>query len=278
SFFADIYHGVEDAISAAGYRAVVTASDYSAEKEQSILSDFRDKGVEGVVMAPVYVGRTKGADEMLQELIADGFPVTFVDVTLPGYDVDFVTSDNKHGGYLAARHLLQLGHRRIGFVVGVDCSSVRGRIEGYQKALAEAEIEYDDLLIKRSYIGFTGEDSGCRNARELLHMSDPPTAIMTSSDCQALGVYRMCYEMGVDIPDGISVVGYNDLPYTNSLVPPLTTVRQPKYEMGKTAGELLLRRIRGEADGPEKVVLENEFVERSSCGAQVVGAADYTEE
>jgi DNA-binding LacI/PurR family transcriptional regulator len=264
-FFADIYHGIEDTLSSAGYRAMVTTSDYSAEKEGAVLSEFHEKGIEGIIMTPVAVNRTKSTDKALGELLDEGVPVVFVDVNVPGFDVDVVTSDNLRGGYMAARHLLDMGHRRIGFIVDIDCSSVRDRIQGYREAIEEEGIPYDDMLVKHSYIGFRNEESGYRNAKELLHSAKPPTAIMASTDSIALGIYKACHEQGLDVPDDISVLGYDDLPYSRSLIPPLSTIHQPKYEMGEKAAELLLERMRGERDEARKEILESELIERSSC-------------
>jgi DNA-binding LacI/PurR family transcriptional regulator len=264
-FFADIYHGVEETLSSAGYRAMVTTSNYSADKEGAVLSEFHEKGIEGIIMTPVAVDRTEKTNQPLARLIEEGVPVVFVDVTIPGFDVDVVTSDNLRGGYMAARHLLDMGHRRIGFIVDIDCSSVRDRIQGYRKAIEEEDIPYDDMLVKHSYIGFRNEESGYRNTRELLHRASPPTAIIASTDSIALGIYKACHEMRLDVPGDISVLGYDDLPYSRSLIPPLSTIHQPKHEMGEKAAELLLERINGERDGVRKEILESKLIERSSC-------------
>ncbi|MFW6456813.1 MAG: GntR family transcriptional regulator [Planctomycetota bacterium] len=264
-FMAGIYHGIVEELESHGYWSLLAHSSHNAQVEADKLQEFKEKGVEGVIVNPTPVNRTSAVNDSLSEIIESGTPTVFVDIKVPRFDVDLVTSDNCGGGYLAARHLLDLGHRRIGFIGDVDSSTVRDRLEGYKRALAEEGVSFDELLVKRSYIDFRNEKSGCRNTKELLHMADAPTAIMTSTDSIALGVYQACYELGIEVPDDLSVVGYDNLPYSKSLLPPLTTIDQPKHDMGRKAGELLLDRMQGEEGESREVILDSELVERSSC-------------
>ena len=180
------------------------------------------------------------------ELTAKGIPFVVFDPTteLPD-DVPFVGATNWSGGRAATRHLVELGHRRIGMVAGPDfvlCCAAR--LDGYRSALSAAGLAADPQLIAHAEL--TRED-GAEAARTLLALPERPTAIFASNDLQALGVYQAAREAGLRIPDDLSVVGFDDLPVVAWVDPPLTTVHQPLTEMAVAATELALALGRGEA-------------------------------
>ncbi|MCU1525437.1 MAG: LacI family transcriptional regulator [Microbacteriaceae bacterium] len=157
----------------------------------------------------------------------------------PAPDVPSIGSANWSGGYLATRHLIDLGHRRIATITGPDdmmCSTAR--LSGYRAALEAAGIKSrDDYIVGGEF----HHEDGIVRGRELLSLPDPPTAIFAGSDLQALGVYEAARAMGVSIPDDLSVVGYDDLKIALWAGPPLTTVRQPLTEMAEEATRLVIR-------------------------------------
>ena len=160
---------------------------------------------------------------------------------LPEPNVATVGATNWAGGLSAARHLLGLGHRRIAVIggpVAMLCS--RARIDGYRAALESAGIEVDPDLIRNGNFHHIG---GYQAARELFELPDPPTAIFAGSDEQAFGVTEAARVTGRRVPEDLSVVGFDDLPISRWVSPPLTTVRQPLAEMGRTAAEMLLTMI-----------------------------------
>ncbi|MFH0796921.1 MAG: GntR family transcriptional regulator [Candidatus Omnitrophota bacterium] len=265
-FFMDILNGIETFLNPFGYHLIVTTSNSNAEKERQIVLELREKGAEGLILTPVItVNRTPSADQALKEVLAEDFPLVFVDSTIPEIQVDYVTTNNEKGGYLATRHLIKLGHSRIGFVLGININTVQERLAGYRRALNEFNIPYDPLLVKHSYLELQYEDAGYQNTMDLLHLANPPSAIFSCNDTLVLGVYRACWELGKRIPDDISVIGFDDVSYSAFLCPPLTTIHQPKVEMGQKAAELLLNLIRGGKNNPAQVILDNHLVERSSC-------------
>lgn len=266
-FFLTLFQGVSDWVSARGYHLVVSASNNSPEKEARLLQELVEKGVEGFIVAPALLNRTHSADHALREIIATGLPVVFVDRKLEGFQVDYVTSDNRAGARAATQYLLDLGHRRIAFVKSIEANTVQERLEGYRGAIEASGGSFDPLLVKRFHVELENEESGFANTMELLHMAEPPTAIFACNDVLALGVYRACYELGLSIPRDVSVVGYDDATFGASLIPPLTTVRQPIYEMGIRAGDLLMGRILGEERDATEIVLQSRLVERGSCAA-----------
>jgi len=181
---------------------------------------------------------------------------------LPDPEVATVGATNWAGGLSAARHLLELGHRRIAVIggpVAMLCS--RARISGYAAALASAGIDLDPALIRH---GNFHHDGGYQAARELFELPDPPTAIFAGSDEQAFGVAEAARVTGRRIPEDLSVVGFDDLPISRWFSPPLTTVRQPLADMGRIAAEMLLTMIDGRELSGRQVELATELVVRSS--------------
>jgi len=202
-------------------------------------------------------------DTQRRQLASRAIPFVIVDTAgdLPE-GVPTVGSQNWSGGLAATRHLLGLGHKRIAVISGpgdVLCS--RARVDGYRTALDEAGVDVDPSLICYGDF-FVG--GGYTHGSALLDRPDRPTAIFAGSDNQALGVLRAARERGLRIPEDLSVVGYDDLPVTEWLAPPLTTVHQPLTEMASTATQILLRLARGEPVRNSRIDLATELVVRQS--------------
>ena len=192
-----------------------------------------------------------------------GIPLVVVDPTgEPLHDTPSVGATNWSGGLAATRHLLGLGHRRIGVVAGPDsvlCS--RARLDGYRAAMDEAEVAIDPGLIR--FGNFHVQD-GVKEGRALLRLPDRPTAIFAGNDLQALGVYQAAREARLHIPEDLSVVGFDDLPVATWVGPPLTTVRQPLAQMAVAGARLALRLANGEHPSQTRVELATELIVRES--------------
>ena len=264
-FFSEIFKGIEHNLSPFGYHLVTATSNFSTKKQNEDLLILKEKGVEGIIMVPATTKLAPSSTQVLEKLHQEKFPLVFIDIEISGIPVDYITTDNATGGYAATSYLLKLGHRRIAFIMGIEANTIQERLKGYQRALSEFNSPVDEMLLKFMHVDLEQEQSGYRNTLELLHLVSPPTAIFACNDRVALGVYRACHQLGVKIPGDLSVIGYDNLFYSDYLVPPLTTIHQPKYEMGQKAAELLVRRISGGKDAPEQIVLQNHLVERSSC-------------
>ncbi|MEV5309722.1 MULTISPECIES: LacI family DNA-binding transcriptional regulator [unclassified Streptomyces] len=187
----------------------------------------------------------------------------------PGSDVPSIGATNWQGGLAATRHLVDLGHRRIGAISGPSrmmCS--RARIDGYRAALETAGVPVDPSLIKD---GDFHHESGYRLGLELLRRPDRPTAVFAGNDLQALGLYEAARELGLRVPEDLSVVGFDDLPVARWVGPPLTTVRQPLTEMAEAAARLVLELGRGDDATPAatRVELATSLVVRSSTAGPV---------
>ena len=200
---------------------------------------------------------------MRVQLRTRGIPFVIVDPTgEPLHDTPSIGATNWNGGLTATRHLLGLGHRRIGVIGGpawILCS--RARLDGYRAAMDEAGVPIDPQLISH---GEFHVEEGIDRGRALLALSDRPTAIFAGNDLQALGVYQAAREARLHIPEDLSVVGFDDLPVAQWVGPPLTTVRQPLVEMAVAAAELVLGMANGEAPAQARLELATELVVRES--------------
>ncbi|MGI5282278.1 LacI family DNA-binding transcriptional regulator [Nonomuraea polychroma] len=201
--------------------------------------------------------------EQRDQLTTRDIPLVMLDPSGdPGHRVPSVGASNWSGGLWATRHLLELGHRRIGIITGPDYAlSSRARLDGYRAALDTAGVPVDPGLICQG--DFLAE-GGLAQAHRLLRLPDPPTAIFTCNDGEAMGVYRAAYDLGLRIPDELSVIGFDDLPPMRWTIPPLTTIRQPLTEMAVAAATMLMTLARGEPLAQNRVELGTELVVRGS--------------
>jgi DNA-binding LacI/PurR family transcriptional regulator len=254
----EIIRGVE--LAAANERAAVVLSELGGEHRprREWFDDLLARRPLGVIL--VLAGLD---DEQRRQLTTRNIPFVFVDTAgEPPPGVPTVGSANWAGGLAATRHLLALGHRRIAVISGpttILCS--RARVDGYRSALEDA-----DVVVNPDYVRY-GDfyvQGGYTHGLELLSRPDRPTAIFAGSDFQALGVMRAARELGLSIPDDLSVVGYDDLSVTEWIGPPLTTVRQPLREMATTAAQMVFSLARGERPPNDRIDLATELVVRAS--------------
>jgi LacI family xylobiose transport system transcriptional regulator len=203
------------------------------------------------------------SESVRTQLQTRGIPFVVVDPTGETLsDTPSIGAANWNGGLAATRHLLALGHRRIAVIggpAGILCS--RARMDGYRAAMDAAGVPVDPELTSH---GQFQVEEGVRKGRALLRRADRPTAIIAGNDLQALGVYQAAREARLHIPEDLSVVGFDDLPVAQWVGPPLTTIRQPLFEMAVAAAELVLMLARGETPVQTRVELATELVVRES--------------
>ena len=194
-----------------------------------------------------------------------GTPVVAVDPHTGRSPLPTVDSDNLHGGQLATEHLISLGHRRIALLTGrEDLKSAQQRETGYRRALAGAGVPVDESLIRR---GDYDHDIAAASARELLSGPDRPTAVFAANDITAIATIETAVELGLRVPEDLSVVGFDNIPESALCTPPLTTVQQPIREMGHRAITLLVRLINGETPDETHITLGTELIVRHSARA-----------
>jgi len=198
-------------------------------------------------------------------LLSRNIPVVLVDPTgEPDHAVPSVGSDHWSGALVATRHLLGLGHRRIAVVTGPRTSPASlARFDGFRSAMDQAGVPVDHALVRH---GTFEIESGIEEGRELLSLSEPPTAVLAFNDDTALGVYHAAAETGLRIPHDVSVVGFDDMPDSRWMIPKLTTVRQPLADMAAAATRMLLSLAHGEVP-QSRTMLATQLIVRSSSGA-----------
>jgi len=260
-FFAEVARGIEDTAFENGYSLILCNSDRNLGKEAFYTNVLVEKRVDGILFLAAGV-----STERILDLQRRGMPVVVVDRELPAANVDSVVTDNAGGGWSATRHLIDLGHRRIGHIAGPsDLRLSEYRSTGYCKALLEeAGITADENLVVRGDFDF---ESGHRAARQLLANDQRPTAIFACNDIMAIGAICAAAQLDLRVPEDLSVVGYDDIPLASYSNPPLTTVAQPIYDMGVVAASMLLERLHDPGGPARQLVLDVELQIRQSTAA-----------
>lgn len=197
------------------------------------------------------------------QLATRSIPLVVLDPTgEPLHETPSVGATNWSGGLAATRHLLELGHQRIAMLSGpTQWPCCRARLDGYRAAMDAAGVEVDPELVRISTLYVEG---GLRDGLELLSLADRPTAIFTANDLQALGIYEAARQTGTRIPEDLSVVGFDDLAFTQWSGPPMTTVRQPLTQMGRTAAQMVIGIANGRPPENNRVELATTLVVRQS--------------
>lgn len=255
-----IYQGVEDVLNKRGYILSIFNSQRDAVQENKNIRLLLEGKEKGAIIFPNW-GRANA--EIVFELKRANYPFVLIDRYYRDLDTNYVITDNKAGGFMATEHLIKLGHRRIGIILGVSCTAMDDRMEGYREALAKHGIACDlSLIIRMDHSdGVEPSEGGCQEARKLL--KERPTAIFATNDFLAQGCYRAAKEAGIAIPNDLSIVGFDNQRFSEYLLPPLTTIAQPFYQIGQRAVEILLNKIDGNKE-TQHVVLAPEFVARES--------------
>jgi LacI family transcriptional regulator len=258
AYTGEIVRGVDLELEAAQYDLMLYTTHRRRAKESAYVTAIARGMADGLLLV---LPRDPGA--YLQSLQRQHFPYVLVDHQGIGDGGAAVGATNRHGGYTATRHLLELGHRRIGFIAGVmELGCAVDRLAGYRAALSEFGIAPDPSLICE---GNFFRPAGFAGARALLDLPEPPTAIFASNDEMAFGVIDAARDRGLRIPADLSVVGFDDIPQAAIVYPALTTVRQPLEHMGRVATKMLLRLIEDPTAPAERVELPTELIVRFSC-------------
>ncbi len=254
-FFPQLAQTVQGAARRAGYAVFLVDSEGSVEVEQESAEDLIRRGVEGIIWCPA-----TERDSLAE--YRDDVPIVVVDRPLPNYDT--ISSDYHAGGGLLAEHLLSYGHKRIGMVVGPQSlSSARQRRDGFVEHLGgQAVVAWE---VENPFSIDLSEQTH-RHLREL-----DVTAIVCGNDFIAIGVIRALHELGCRVPQDVSVVGFDDIPWAAFSIPALTTVRQPFSALGREAAALLIRRIMGDESPLATLALDMRLVPRGSLRTAETG-------
>lgn len=267
-FFSQVINGIESVAYEEGYNVIITQTHESLDVELKNVEHLTHRAIDGLLIS--LSTETKNIDH-LKNLHDKGLPIVFFDRVSNELETHKVIADNFSGGYNATRHLIESGYRKIAHITSPpNISITKERLAGYRKALDEASIDLPDEYVK--YCPHGGRDmSEIETAlNELLSLPNKPEAIFTTSDRITTTTLYLVNKLGIKVPDEIALVGYTNTTLADVLNPPLTTVYQPGFEMGKKAMEMLLNLIRNKRPVTEfeTVVLPTElFVRKSSLKA-----------
>jgi LacI family transcriptional regulator len=259
-FFTSLARGVEDAASARGFSVILANTDEDLDKEQRYLQIAAAERMAGVVLSPATATRTR-----IDALDNQHIPLVTIDRRIRTAAVDSVTVNNREAAETAVTHLIEQGCRRIGIVAGrEDVSSAQDRLAGYQDALRAAGLETDPELCQRGEFRVEG---GRDATLRLMSRTSRPDGLFVANNLMTVGALAALTELGLYCPDDVALAGFDDISWLG-LAPPLTLVEQPAYEIGRTATELLLRRIAGDEFDVQDVVLPATLqIRRSSLRA-----------
>ena len=263
-FSTETIRGLEDAVHEQGCAVFVCSTDGSPEREARYLKLLEEQRVQGIVITP-----TTRSLRHLETLRDRGTLVVLLDRRTPQGEFCSVSVDHAHGGELAARHLFELGHRRIAFINGpLHLSQCAERRRGMRRAARQAGLDADESVIEYTIDPITAFEQGEAAVDMFLALDERPTAVVCLNDQVAFTVLRALADRRVRVPRDISVVGYDDVDFAAMLSPALTSIRQPKYELGRAAAQLLLAETADPLHRHDDIRFEPELVERQSTTAR----------
>ncbi|HZT36913.1 MAG TPA: LacI family DNA-binding transcriptional regulator [Bryobacteraceae bacterium] len=269
-FFPLVVRGAEDAASKRGYLLTIFNTDDQFERERQVFSVLRMRRVDGVL---VVVSPDSDKGTQLAEMIEAGTPVVCLDRRAPHVKADSVQVDNVKGARICVRHLIAMGHARIGVITGpCKLQTARDRLQGCRLALREAGIPFNKALIREGDFRF---ESGYRLAKDLLLTHPRPTALFVLNGTMGMGAYKAIQELNLRCPEDAALAVFDDVPGGDVFRPQLTVVSQPAYEIGYRAAEILIQRINHEiaSERPLALSLEPELKIRESTAARAGGPA-----
>jgi LacI family transcriptional regulator len=256
-YFAEIIRGIEDSCFDAGFNVILCNSDDDPHKQGRYIRVLAEKQVDGLIVLS-----SGGDDELGQHLRQAKMPMVLVDREVGNLSADLVELNHEMGGWLATRHLLEQRHRRIGCITGpLALSSSAQRVKGFRRAMREAGLPVPEKLLCQSDFTAAGGHAAMLG---LLALKDRPTAVFACNDLMAFGAISAAGSAGLRLPLDISVIGFDDIALAAFCSPPLTTVAQPKQQLGALAARMLLTRIASPRVGLQREILEPTLCVRQS--------------
>jgi LacI family transcriptional regulator len=259
-FFSEVILSMERVLYAKKYNLIICNVGESHEKEREYLELLVSKKVDGIIAAPTADGQNVS---IYRNLIRHGMKIVLFDRLIPEIETDSVVIDNRAAIYDAVRYLAKKGHRKIGFIYGIE-NSYTGceRLKGFREAVKDLGLESHEEWIRSGYFR-ESESHEC--ALEILKGKERPTAMVAANDFTTLGIMRAAKEIGLKIPEEFSIIGFDDLEWMSIYSPPITTISQPTDVIGMSAATLLLDALENEGIHPLRhVVLKTTLVERES--------------
>ncbi|MBV6818495.1 ribose operon transcriptional repressor RbsR [Rahnella sp. PD12R] len=262
-FYSEVVRGVERSCYERGYSLILCNTDGDAERMNRSLETLLQKRVDGLLIMCTENHRpSKDAISRYPSL-----PIVMMDWSPFEGSIDVIQDNALLGGEMATDYLIRHGYSRIACITGpLDKTTAQERLNGYRQAMKKAGLEILPGYEVSSDFEFGG---GLVAMEQLLMLTEPPHAVFASNDAMAVGVYQALYQRGLRVPDDVAVVGYDDIQLAQYLMPPLTTIHQPKDSLGELAVDALLHRLQEPESEPQVLVLTPELVVRQSVGSLI---------
>ncbi|MDK9754831.1 substrate-binding domain-containing protein [Vibrio sp. D173a] len=257
-FFGEVVKGVERSCYQKGYSLILCNTEGDNERMRESINTLLQKRVDGLIlMCSSLEGERIDVFERYPDI-----PVVVMDWGPMLFTSDKIQDNSLRGGYLAAKYLIDCGHKEVGCITGpLIKHQAQMRYEGYKRAMLEAELEFNANWIVESDFECEG---GYQAFKKMVERGPLPSSIFVSNDMMAMGVINAANELGIQIPEQLSIIGYDDIHIAKFMSPSLTTIHQPKYRLGQAAVETLLRKLDDKSDEAQVVQLEPTLVERNS--------------
>ena len=257
-FFGEVVKGVERSCYHKGYSLILCNTEGDNERMRDSINTLLQKRVDGLILM---CSSLEGERIDVFERYSD-IPVVVMDWGPMLFTSDKIQDNSLRGGYLAAKYLIDCGHKEIGCITGpLIKHQAQMRYEGYKRAMIEAELDFNANWIVESDFECEG---GYQALKKMVQRGPLPSSIFVSNDMMAMGVINAANELGIKIPDDLSIIGYDDIHIAKFMSPSLTTIHQPKYRLGQAAVETLLTKLENYSKEPNVVQLEPTLVERNS--------------
>lgn len=258
-FFSILVRGIEDELAKSNYSLLLNNTDSSVEKEDKYLKMLIGKRVDGLIISSA--GNT---GDYFRSMEKPGVPMVFLNRCPDFLISDVIMTNNIKGAYSATEHLIRHGYEKIAIITGpTSISTGKDRLIGYKRALEDYSITESDELVKE---GSFNIESGYEKMKELMEQDYKPDAVFISNNSMTFGAYKYLKESGHTVPDQVAVIGYDDFDWAEIVEPPITTVRQPAYDLGVHAAKLILARIEKKQVKREMLYMDPTLIIRRSCG------------
>lgn len=257
TFFSNVLRGIEFVAHENGYQVLLGDANNNAEREKGYLNTLRQKKAAGMILL------TAGIEANIVEEIASEYPVVLACEYLEGINVPTVSIDNVSGARKATEYLINLGHKKIGFISGPMNSVLgRDRLKGFYQAMAQYDLKVEPDLVQEGNFSY---ESGQNIMNKLLAYSQMPTAVFAANDEMAFGAVNAIEKKGLTVPKDISVIGFDDIQFSSIFKPALSTISQPTFKIGTKAMELLIGLMTNQKMAKTQYILENKLILRDSC-------------
>jgi LacI family transcriptional regulator len=260
-FFAQVAKGIVRRIRPKGYSLIIASAEEDTDLERQEIEHLLARQVDALIVAS-----TRSTPDVFERMEGQRTPLVLIDRRFPSLKINYVGVDDNEIGYVATRHLIDIGRKRIAHIRGRDLSNGLGRLDGYHRALGESRrVAPPGYVVEGRSTDASGDVSGYHAMRQLLTANPQPDAVFCFNDPTAMGAMKAILEAGLRIPEDIAVIGAGNLRYSDQLRVPLSTIDQSSDEMGERAAKLALKAIESKSPlAPRKVILEPKLVVRES--------------